>query len=462
MERKAFEPTFTVGGDANVEILSTTVTPRYIDEFPGRRVSLNDDGSLTVRFPAQEGDVDTLGITEVLPPGPSEPGDGSGVVVDVDITNFRGLQVALATVFDATGQAIGERFDLTQTPLGQGEEQRLYFGTADASGEIEIAGIKVVIEAGDSGEQVASKVRQALIENFGSSALASDRAEYVLNGDGSLSVKSALLAGDVRNLAITDAGGTGVSLRSETTAYLPSGENFQSEIRLGLGQRGLSTDLANLGFRTGVYLSGEIKEDLLVFASGQDDGLGFKLGGTWQEGSRDAIDTLRAEPFDVVFTNPTQFQILDRNTGTIVAERQYDAAMGIQYRGLTLTLSSAPVAGDRFAVDGNQDGIGNNSNALRIAAVQNRPFLGGTVGQTLADVYGQTVTKVGNASFQASIAERALEVVRDQAVQARDQVSGVSLDEEAADLIRYQQAYQASAKVLQTASLLFDAIIQVR
>ncbi len=462
VERKAFEPTFTVGGDANVEILSTTVTPRYIDEFPGRRVSLNDDGSLTVRFPAQEGDVDTLGITEVLPPGPSEPGDGSGVAVDVDITNFRGLQVALATVFDATGQAIGERFDLTQTPLGLGEEQRLYFGTADASGEIEIAGIKVAIEAGDSGEQVAAKVRQALIENFGSSALASDRAEYVLNGDGSLSVKSALLAGDVRNLEISDAGGTGVSLRSETTAYLPSGENFQSEIRLGLGQRGLSTDLANLGFRTGVYLSGEIKEDLLVFATGQDDGLGFKLGATWKEGSRNAIDTLRAEPFDVVFTSPSQFQILDRNTGTIVAERQYDAAMGIQYRGLTLTLSSAPVAGDRFAVDGNQDGIGNNSNALRIAAVQNRPFLGGTVGQTLADVYGQTVTKVGNASFQASIAERALEVVRDQAVQARDQVSGVSLDEEAADLIRYQQAYQASAKVLQTASLLFDAIIQVR
>jgi flagellar hook-associated protein 1 FlgK len=38
----------------------------------------------------------------------------------------------------------------------------------------------------------------------------------------------------------------------------------------------------------------------------------------------------------------------------------------------------------------------------------------------------------------------------------------VSLDEEAADLIRYQQAYQASAKVMQTASVLFDAILQVR
>ena len=69
---------------------------------------------------------------------------------------------------------------------------------------------------------------------------------------------------------------------------------------------------------------------------------------------------------------------------------------------------------------------------------------------------------MGNASFQASIAQKALEVVKDQAVQARDKISGVSLDEEAADLIRYQQAYQANAKVMQTASTLFDAILAVR
>jgi flagellar hook-associated protein FlgK len=53
-------------------------------------------------------------------------------------------------------------------------------------------------------------------------------------------------------------------------------------------------------------------------------------------------------------------------------------------------------------------------------------------------------------------------VVKDQAVQARDKISGVSLDEEAADLIRYQQAYQANAKVMQTASTLFDAILGIR
>jgi flagellar hook-associated protein FlgK len=53
-------------------------------------------------------------------------------------------------------------------------------------------------------------------------------------------------------------------------------------------------------------------------------------------------------------------------------------------------------------------------------------------------------------------------VVNDQAVSARDQVSGVSMDQEAADLIRFQQAYQASAKVLQVASQIFDSILQVR
>jgi flagellar hook-associated protein FlgK len=69
---------------------------------------------------------------------------------------------------------------------------------------------------------------------------------------------------------------------------------------------------------------------------------------------------------------------------------------------------------------------------------------------------------MGNISRQATIAQQALTVVHDQAVTSRDQVSGVSLDEEAANLIRFQQAYQASAKVMQVAGTLFDAVLAVR
>ncbi len=232
-----------------------------------------------------------------------------------------------------------------------------------------------------------------------------------------------------------------------------------SEIRIGLGDTGRTTQLAKLGFRTGVYLTGEIKEDLLVFASGTA-GTPFKLGATFTEGDRDAVEALRAEPFEVAFTSPNTFTIRDVRTNTIVAERLFDPAVGVAYRGVTLKLNANPVAGDRFLVDGNQDGIGNNGTALRLADLQNKRVVGG--GYTLAEAYGNLVGDTGNVAFQAGIAKKALEVVKDQAVQARDKVSGVSLDQEAADLIRFQQAYQASAKVMQTANTLFDAILGIR
>jgi flagellar hook-associated protein FlgK len=204
-----------------------------------------------------------------------------------------------------------------------------------------------------------------------------------------------------------------------------------------------------------------MKEDLLVFATGPE-GAAFELGATYTTGSRDAITSLRQEPFEVVFTAPDRYQILDVTTNTVVTERHYDPLIGIQYRGLTLSLNAEPLEGDRFRVDGNQDGIGNNETALRLAALQNERIVGGGGGYTLSEAYGNLVGDIGNTAFQASISQKALEVVKDQAVQARDKVSGVSLDQEAADLIRYQQAYQASAKVMQTANTLFDAILGIR
>jgi hypothetical protein len=261
---------------------------------------------------------------------------------------------------------------------------------------------------------------------------------------------------------LTDAGVAYSALQFDrAVSDEPDALLADSEIRIGLGINGSSPQLAALGFRTGVYLSGQMKEDLLVFASGPD-GSGFTLGATYTEASRDRVETLRAEPFEVVFTAPDRYQIVDVETDTVVADRLYDRMLGIQYRGITLSLNSDPTAGDRFLVDGNQDGIGNNGTALRLATLQSERLVGGGTGYTLSEAYGNLVGDIGNTAFQASISQKALEVVKDQAVQARDKVSGVSLDQEAADLIRYQQAYQASAKVMQTANTLFDAILGIR
>ena len=71
------------------------------------------------------------------------------------------------------------------------------------------------------------------------------------------------------------------------------------------------------------------------------------------------------------------------------------------------------------------------------------------------------LNQAGSTARQAQVTQEALQVVYEQANEARDQVAGVNLDEEAANLIRFQQSYQASARLLQTANQLFDAILRL-
>ena len=172
---------------------------------------------------------------------------------------------------------------------------------------------------------------------------------------------------------------------------------------------------------------------------------------------------LRQQQLDVKFTAPDRYVVVDKATGTELAKRQFNPAKlepGVVYQGLGVTFSSPPKAGDIYSVDGNRDGTGNNENILVLAALENKAVMGG--GKTIGAAYIDHVNDMGNIARQAAISQSALQVVHEQAVTARDKVSGVSLDEEAANLIRFQQAYQAAAKILQVASQLFDSVLQVR
>ncbi len=228
-----------------------------------------------------------------------------------------------------------------------------------------------------------------------------------------------------------------------------------------------AAELARLGLRTGIYVDGAASEDLLVFVSA---GSGT-LAGSYDASMADPaalnvqrVAALRNEDYDVTFTSANHYQITWKNPAsgvvTVLAERDYDAAQGIEYRGVTLNLSRQPVAGDRFIIDGNYDGSGDNQNLLDLVALQTRGVVGGSNGRTISQAYEEQLGKIGNFASQAKIAKEALQVVNEQAIEARDKVSGVSLDTEAADLIRFQQAYQASAKAMQVASELFDSILQ--
>jgi flagellar hook-associated protein FlgK len=234
-------------------------------------------------------------------------------------------------------------------------------------------------------------------------------------------------------------------------------------VTLGFGNgppKGTPADLAKLGFRTGAFINGTANEDLLVIVTGQGDA---SVAASYSGEPVDAKQALRSQPIRLIFDSATHYTLTDINTGTVVASRDFDPSQlepGLTYQGLRVSFSNAPKPGDIFTLDGNRDGTGNNENILAIVDLGNKAIMGN--GKTFSAAYIDHVNDVGNVARQASIAQSALKVVNDQAIGAKDAVSGVSLDQEAADLIRFQQAYQAAAKVMQIASQLFDTVLQVR
>jgi flagellar hook-associated protein FlgK len=263
---------------------------------------------------------------------------------------------------------------------------------------------------------------------------------------------------DPPNLAGTVVNALGVTAGLFTGQVSLSATSVTGKIELGFGT-GSPADLAKLGFRAGAYISGKVPDDLLVFVTGAGNA---SVSASYSGNPIDAKQALRAQPMQITFTTATRYTIKDVKTGTVLAERDFDPVQlkaGISYQGLHMSFTSPPKAGDGFRMDGNVDGTGNNDNMLALAALERKALVGN---KTLGTAYIDHVNDMGNIARQATIAKVALTVVHDQAVSSRDQVAGVSLDQEAADLIRFQQAYQASAKILQVASQLFDSILQVR
>ena len=246
--------------------------------------------------------------------------------------------------------------------------------------------------------------------------------------------------------------------------------NTTQDIRLGLGANGTPADLKRLGFDTTLHIEAATSDDLLVFVT--DTAIPVNAASStvsvraqFTDIAGDMKQALRASKMKVSFSSDTRYQIIDTRTQTVLAERNLvpnllSATPSLSYRGLKLEFSTAPKKGDEFTIDDNRDGIGNNETMLALVALENEPLMPG--GLTLTEAYIERVNQVGNVARQAAIAEQALQVVYQQAQEARDGISGVSLDEEASALVRFQQAYQANAKVMQTAMSLFDSILQIR
>ena len=167
----------------------------------------------------------------------------------------------------------------------------------------------------------------------------------------------------------------------------------------------------------------------------------------------------------VKFTSATAFNVLSPGNA-VIASGTFSAANGAQiaiaYPPYGAARRGHPgVAVSRNAGDGRQfladpGGIGSNGNMVAMAGLANQNLLSG---QTLTSAYSTLVGQVGSAGDTANFTAQAAQGVLSQVQSVQQSISGVNLDEQAADLVTYQQAYQAAAQVIASAQTLFADLL---
>lgn len=166
----------------------------------------------------------------------------------------------------------------------------------------------------------------------------------------------------------------------------------------------------------------------------------------------DSTNANLRNPAAIVFTSATTYTIDGGPPQT------YTPGQTISANGWSFVLDGAPKVGDTFNITPTPAGSSDNSNASRLAKVESaKAFNAGTV--TLNGALGGLTTQVGAAARSAEYSLEAQLVINDKAQEARDEVSGVNLDEEAADMLRLQQAYQAASQLISTADSMFQTIL---
>ncbi len=165
-------------------------------------------------------------------------------------------------------------------------------------------------------------------------------------------------------------------------------------------------------------------------------------------------------PVSISFTSPTTFTVsgaVPAVAGTVA----YTAGQNISYNGWSVQISGTPASGDVFNIAPNTNGVGDNRNALLMAGLQTQNTLAGST-VSFQGAYNQLVAQVGNTTSSVTQSSTAQTTMVNQLVQTQQSVSGVNLDQEAANLMRYQRAYQAAGQAIKVANTLFDTLLTLR
>jgi flagellar hook-associated protein 1 FlgK len=172
------------------------------------------------------------------------------------------------------------------------------------------------------------------------------------------------------------------------------------------------------------------------------------------------LDANLQQPVTITFTSATTFDVTGTGTGLPATGVAYTSGSNISYNGWTTQITGTPSTGDTFTVSSNTNATTDGSNMLNLAKLQtSNTLVNGTT--SYQGAYGQLVSQVGTQTRELEVTSKAQATMLAQVTRSQQSVSGVNLDEEAANLLKYQQAYQAAAKAMSIAQSMFDSLLQL-
>lgn len=180
-------------------------------------------------------------------------------------------------------------------------------------------------------------------------------------------------------------------------------------------------------------------------------------------------------PASVIIDNNGDYEVFDSDKNSlgvadkscngvnILAHIQQGGTPLSEIYGYDITVNGKVFAGDQFNIEVNSNGIGDNSNGLAMCEMQTADLVAsGTsngVKQTFVERYSLLTSEFGTVVNNASANATASEAKLAQSVAQYENITGVSLDEEAANLVKFQQYYQAAARIISASQTVFDALI---
>lgn len=272
-----------------------------------------------------------------------------------------------------------------------------------------------------------------------------DGANYTLTRlSDNTSVSSTVLPSGAAPLSLDGISITGAAINASESFVIQPTRNGARDITVAINDTGKIAAAAPI--RTAAALT--------------NSGSGTVSAGTVN--SPPPVNVDLQKPVTITFHAPYdgQFDVTGAGAGLPANNQTYTAGADISFHGWTVQISGDPGAGDTFAIAPNSNGVSDNRNAQLLGGLQARNTLaGGTASYQSA--YGQLVNQAGNKTRELEVTSKAQANLVAQTEQAQQSLSGVNLDEEAANLLRYQQAYQAAGKVMQIANSLFDTLLNL-